>query len=80
MKVREAVVIRIKELCKKKHLKINGLAHHAGVPASTLKNIIKGKSKNPGITTIKKICDGLDISLHEFFNAKVFHDLEQEIE
>ena len=45
MKVREAVVIRIKELCKKKHLKINGLAHHAGVPASTLKNIIKGKYK-----------------------------------
>ena len=80
MKVREAVVMRIRELCKKKHLKINGLAYYAGMPASTLKNIMKGTSKNPGIVTIKKICDGLDISLNEFFNTDTFRDLEQEIE
>ena len=80
MKVREAVVMRIRELCKKRHLKINRLAYHAGIPASTLKNIMKGTSRNPGIVTIKKICDGLDIPLNDFFNTDTFRDLEQEIE
>lgn len=80
MKVQEAMVMRIRELCKKRHLKISRLAYDAGMPESTLKNVMKGTSRNPGIVTIKKICDGLDISLNEFFNTDTFRDLEQEIE
>ncbi len=74
-----AVSERILELCKEKNLSINGLATISAVPPSTLKNIISGVSQNPGIVTIKKLCDGLNISLIEFFDTKVFKELEQEI-
>lgn len=80
MKTIEAVTQRILVLCKEKNITINGLAHLSAIPPSTIKNIIYGVSKNPGITTIKMICDGLDISLIEFFDDDVFKSLEQEIE
>ena len=80
MKAYEAVAIRIQELCKERNITINGLANISAIPPSTVKNIIYGVSKNPGISTIKILCDGLDISLIEFFNADVFRHLEQEIE
>ena len=80
MKTIEAVTHRILSLCKEKNITINGLAHLSAVPPSTIKNIVYGVSKNPGITTIKMICDGLDISLIEFFDDDVFKSLEQEIE
>ena len=51
-----------------------------GLSASTLKNILYGKSKNPGILTLKIICDGLDITLSAFFDTPAFHALEQEIQ
>lgn len=76
MDTRGAVVQRILELCHKRNLSINALA---AIPPSTLKNIIYGVSHNPGIVTIKLLCDGLDISLAEFFDTEVFHQLEQEI-
>lgn len=79
MNIRELVVKRILELCKRNNLSINGLATIAAVPPSTLKNIINGESKNPGIVTIKKLCDGLNISIIEFFNTSEFENLEQEI-
>ncbi len=80
MKVHEAVAARIQELCKERGLTINALARIAALPPSTVKSIVYGLSKNPGITTIKILCDGLDISLVEFFDAEVFRRLEQEIE
>lgn len=80
MNTRECVVKRILELCESRNLSINGLARLSAVPPSTLKNIIGGVSLNPGIVTIKKLCDGLDISLIEFFNTDSFSSLEQEIE
>ena len=80
MKVHEAVAARIQELCKERGLTINALARIAALPPSTVKSIVYGLSKNPGITTIKILCDGLDISLVEFFDAEMFHCLEQEIE
>ena len=80
MKTREAIAKRIEELCKQNNLTINGLATKAAVPPSTVKNIIYGVSKNPGIVTIKMLCDGLDISLLDFFNSPLFTSLEQEIE
>ena len=80
MKAHEAVSVRIQELCKERNITINGLANISAIPPSTVKNIIYGVSKNPGISTIKILCDGLEISLPEFFNAEVFKTLEQEIE
>ena len=58
---------------------IHALARSAGVPPSTVKSILNGASKNPGIVTIKKLCDGLEISLAEFFSSPEFDELEQEI-
>lgn len=80
MKTREAVAQRIEELCAENNITINGLATKAAVPPSTVKNIIYGVSKNPGIVTLKMLCDGLDISIQDFFDAPLFADLEQEIE
>ena len=74
-----AVKNRILELCQQKHLTINKLATEAGMTPSTLKSILYGNSKNPGIITIKLLCDGLGISLNQFFDADVFKSLEQEI-
>lgn len=58
---------------------INKLATESGVAPSTIKNILYGKSQNPGIVTLKMLCDGLGITLTEFFNTKEFENLEQEI-
>ena len=80
MNTQEAVSARIVELCWQNDMTINGLATVSAVPPSTLKNIISGVSKNPGIVTLKKLCDGLNISLIEFFDAPVFRELEQEIQ
>ncbi len=70
---------RIIFLCGEKNITINKLAVESGIAPSTIKNILYGKSTNPGIVTLKKLCDGLDISLTEFFNTKEFSELEQEI-
>ena len=70
---------RILQLCGERDIAINKLANICGLPPSSVKNILYGKSKNPKIITIKKICDGLDITLSEFFNTKEFDELEQEI-
>jgi len=58
---------------------INALARSAAVPPTTVKNIVNGVSRNPGIVTLKMLCDGLDISLTEFFDTEEFRTLEQEI-
>ncbi len=62
-----------------KKMAIHKLAMLSAVPASTVKNILYGKSINPGIVTIKMLCDGLDVSLTEFFDTDEFRSLEQEI-
>lgn len=58
----------------------NGLSYISGVSQSTIKSILNGESQNPGIATIKKICDGLNITIGEFFNTEEFNRLEQELE
>ena len=82
MNTREAVAARIIELCKQRGMTLNALARESAVPPSTLKNMTNpnGGSRNPGIVTIKMLCDGLGISLQEFFSTPVFHNLEQEIQ
>ena len=80
MTTREAVVQRIIELCDERGITINAIANISAIPPSTIKNIIYGVSKNPGVVTIKMICDGFDISLAEFFYSELFNGLEQEIQ
>lgn len=80
MKTREAVAHRIIELCDERGITINGLATLAAVPPSTVKNIIYGVSNNPGVVTIKMLCDGLEISLNDFFDSELFDNLNQEME
>jgi len=79
MRTTECVAKRILELCDERHLAINALARSAGMPPTTVKNILNGSSRNPGIVTIKMLCDGLGISLIEFFDTDDFRSLEQEI-
>ena len=71
---------RLLLLCEEKRMSIHKLATVSGVAPSTIKNILYGKSKNPGIVTIKMLCDGFGISLVEFFNTADFLKLEQEIQ
>jgi len=77
--IREEVANRIIYFCNERNMAVNALARISAVPPSTLKNIVNGVSKNPGVVTIKKICDGLDVDIIEFFNTKEFRELEQEI-
>lgn len=79
MNTRDTVAARIVELCKERHISINRLAELSAVPPSTVKNVLYGRSDNPGVVTIKKICDGLDITLGEFFDTPDMNSLEQEI-
>lgn len=66
----ELVGKRIVELSMEKNISLYRLAETASVPQSTLKNIINGGSKNPGVFTIAKVCQGLDITLQEFFSTE----------
>ena len=79
MNTKEAVARRIIELCNERNIAINTLANDSGVSPSTVYSMLNEKSQNPGVVSIKKLCDGLDISLREFFNSDIFDDLEQEI-
>ncbi len=79
MKIQKAVVKRIRELCAERNITINALSYQAGISQSTLKSITNGESLNTGIVTIKKICDGLDISIVDFFDTDYFKSLEQEL-
>lgn len=78
MDTRKAVSVRIQQLCAEHECNINSLARKAALPPSTLKSIIYGDSRNPGIVTIKLICDGLDISLYDFFDTAAFKTVEME--
>lgn len=74
-----AIKNRIQELLEEKQMSIYKLSIEAAVPASTIKNILYGKSKNAGIITLKMICDGFGITINEFFDTDTFKNLEQEI-
>lgn len=67
-------------MCKEHGITPNGLSYAAGVSQSTIKSILNGENVTPGIATIKKFCDGLDITIGEFFNTDEFNSLEQELE
>ena len=79
MNTREAVALRIIQLCRERGLTPNAISNIAAVPQSTIKSILNGESSNPGIVTIKKLCDGFEITLGKFFSTPEFDELEQEI-
>ncbi len=79
MKTIEAVRHRILALCTERQISLNKLANLSGLSPSSLKNILYGKSQNPTIRTVKIICDGLGITLGDFFSTAEFDSLEQEI-
>jgi len=72
MKTCEAITKRILNLCDERNITPNKLGTISGVDPSTITSIFYGKSKNPGIVTIKALCDGLQISLYDFFNDELF--------
>ena len=74
-----AVRNRILQLCGERNISINKLANICGLPPSSVKNILYGKSQNPKVLAIKMICDGLGITLAQFFDTDEFDHLEQEI-
>lgn len=79
MFVKDAVIERFTEICRERHIKINELANLSGVTPSTAYSMMDETRRDVSIVTIKKFCDGLGVSLGEFFSAPVFDTLEQEI-
>lgn len=79
MKIIEAVKLRIEELCNENNITINKLCTISGITQSTINNIINGRNNGTNIVIIKEICDGLNITIKDFFNSSVFDNLEQEI-
>lgn len=80
MTIGEAVRRRILDLCREYHITPNHLAAISGVTQSTVNNILSGRNKSTTVSTLKKLCDGLNISILDFFNAEVFSNLEQELQ
>ena len=79
MNIGEAVKARILELCQERDITINKLSSLSGVTQSTVYNIVSGRNRSTTISTIKKLCDGLGITIEEFFHSELFKDLEQEL-
>ncbi len=79
MNISEAVSERILELCKMNGITVNKLSTISGVTQSTVNDIVNRRAKNIGIVTIKKLCDGLNIPITEFFDTETFRRLEQEL-
>ena len=79
MNVGQAVRERIAEMCEEKHITINKLANISGITQSTLNNIMSGRNNSTTISTIQKICDGLEITVTDFFDSPLFLGIEQEI-
>lgn len=79
MNTKEAIAARIIQLCKERGIAINALANISGVAPSTIYSMLNTKSKNHGVVSIKKLCDGLEITVRDFFNTDLFDETEQEI-
>ena len=79
MDVGSAVRLRILELCNENNITVNKLATVSGITQTTLNNIVNGRNNSTTVSTVKKICDGLNITLIDFFSSAVFSNLEQEI-
>lgn len=79
MRINEAVKTRILELCQQNHITLNKLSTICGITQSTLNNIVSRRNATTTVSTIQKICDGLNITIIDFFSSPIFNNLEQEI-
>ena len=79
MNIGEAVKERILELCREHDISVNKLSSMSGVTQSTVNNIVSGRNNSATVSTIKKLCDGLGITIEDFFDSDLFRGLEQEI-
>ena len=79
MRIGEAAKLRIMELCRERHITINKLSTICGITQSTLNNIVSGRNQSITLSTLQKICDGLDISILDFFQSDLFCAIEQEL-
>ena len=79
MGVKEAVVLRFRDIMALRNMRLNELAYRSGVTPSTVYSMLDGRRREVTINLIKKLCDGLDMTLGDFFSAPVFDELEQEI-
>ena len=79
MSVKDEVVIRIREICSERKIKPNELANISGVTPSTVYSLLDSRRRDVSLITIKKLCDGLDMTLGEFFSTPEFDALDQEI-
>ena len=76
MKLKDALCQRIFQLCVERDMTINGLCSICGINQSTISNIIYGRNNSTNVSTIQKICDGLEIDLPTFFDSDIFKDVE----
>lgn len=79
MCIKEAIVLRFNEICSQRNIKYNELATLSGVTPSTVYSMMDSTRKDVSIITVKKLCDGLEISITDFFNSPIFENLEQEV-
>lgn len=79
MTIGEAVRERIFELCSERDISINQLCSISGVTQSTVNNIVNGRNKSTTVSTIQKLCDGLGITIEDFFHSELFRRVEQEL-
>lgn len=80
MQIKEAIVQRFQELCQERNIKYNELATLSGVTPSTVYSMMDERRKDVSVITVKKLCDGLGITISQFFDAQIFKNLEQEIQ
>ena len=80
MTVKDAVAVRLRDICARRGIRAKELAHISGVTPSTVYSLLDTRRRDVSVTTVKKLCDGLEITLGEFFAAPVFDELEQEIQ
>lgn len=80
MQIKEAIVKRIKNICLERGIKHNELATRSGVTPSTVYSMLDPSRRDLSVITLKKLCDGLDMTITEFFDDDIFKTLEQEIQ
>ncbi len=80
MRMKEAIVKRFQQICHERNIKFNALATRSGVTPSTVYSMMDPRRKDLSVVTVKKLCDGLEISIPTFYSDPIFEELEQEIQ
>ncbi|MGN0547920.1 MAG: helix-turn-helix domain-containing protein [Acutalibacteraceae bacterium] len=79
LQIKQAIVLRMQDICNEKSIRFNELANRSGVTPSTVYSMMDSRRKDLSVSTLKKLCDGLEISIPDFFDSDIFKNLEQEM-